>query len=462
MPSKTILGGVLNPNNPIKTNRQINNYEFENANYDVADIKQYLRTGLIPANMSNYQIRKFHKQFSEFDLLNNRTLAYNNKLYVETQNVQARLLTLYNDEESGFGRGLNGFFKYVESMYLGISRAVTRDFLKAQQSYQLTKQIQRTKVSVKKSSEENGIHYMDLIDYNRDLAGNLGYRYILSLLDSYSRKIVLFRLKNKSDAFHELSNHYMAINEFPKILASDRGGEFRNTEFRNFANQYGFKLKYSDSYSPIVSIENVNKQIRVLISKFFVKNRNKIWATKLDTIERNINNWIDVSFEPDPNPQRKGGYLVVGQVGDRCRIKTSVLSSDIRKLNKTHEQKHVHIKWSIAIYTVMRVILNRQMVGALPKYELVTGNLHLQNEDGSTHFIKHSDIQWIDRSENNFLIQEDESRINDVSELVSYDIDETPPKVPKKVSSKRGKAKPVEKLDPKFIRETRSARKKNL
>jgi len=404
----------------------LNNYEYENEIYELNDIKQFLRDDIIPEGLNAYQKRKFRKQFGDFELLNNRTLSYNNKIYIEPDDREAKLNLIYNDVLSGNGRGLNAFHMYIDHNFIGITREMSRAFLKNQQQYQLTKQVQKSKVPVKKAKKENNIHYMDLIDMNRNTANNRGYRYILSLLDSYSRKIVLFKLKNKDDTFETLSTHYDGIGIYPRILASDRGSEFKNNQFREFANENSIKLKYSESYTPVVSIEIVNKEVRRLLSQTFVKNKNLIWYNKLDDIERNINNFIDESYKPEDNPPpTENPYNYVGKVGDKLRIKTSVMSSGIRKLNKIGQQKHVHIKWSVTIFNVVRVIMDRRGQNPLPKYQVISneGGLLVHENDGKPYYLKHSDAQFIIRSENNNVTEEDEMRLNNVNELVEEYID---------------------------------------
>ena len=51
---------------------------------------------------------------------------------------------------------------------------------------------------------------------------------------------------------------------------------------------------------------------------------------------------------------------IIHKKGDLCRIKTSLLSSELRKINKSGYQKYVPIRWSVTVYKVLQVFINKK------------------------------------------------------------------------------------------------------
>ena len=81
-----------------------------------------------------------------------------------------------------------------------------------------------------------------------------GDKYIMFLVDDYSRMITVMFLKQKSDAF-QMFKWYVARVEKEtwkslKCLRSDRGEEFTSNEFEIFCNDKGIKRQTSAPITP--------------------------------------------------------------------------------------------------------------------------------------------------------------------------------------------------------------------
>ena len=86
------------------------------------------------------------------------------------------------------------------------------------------------------------LHILDLKDYG---PGNKrGYRYVLVILDDFSKYGFTIPLKNKNaitikDSFE---NILLSSKRKPNLIESDRGKEFYNSIFQEFLNQNNIKL----------------------------------------------------------------------------------------------------------------------------------------------------------------------------------------------------------------------------
>ena len=85
--------------------------------------------------------------------------------------------------------------------------------------------------------------FVDLMGAFR--ATRSGYKYVLTIVDDYSRYVTLFLLKFKEDAEENLRAYITENENFHgktvKILRSDTGGEFMSTEFKVYLREKGIK-----------------------------------------------------------------------------------------------------------------------------------------------------------------------------------------------------------------------------
>lgn len=81
-----------------------------------------------------------------------------------------------------------------------------------------------------------------------------GNRYILVLIDDFSRYMWMTLMKEKSDAFVKFKNFKVMVEQETKTsigtLRTDRGGEFTSREFNNFCSEAGIKRQLTAPYSP--------------------------------------------------------------------------------------------------------------------------------------------------------------------------------------------------------------------
>ena len=81
-----------------------------------------------------------------------------------------------------------------------------------------------------------------------------GNRYFLSIIDDYSRKVWIYLLKNKSDAFTNFKQWKLLVenqtNKKVKALRTDNGLEFCNLEFDNFCKENGIMRHRTVKHTP--------------------------------------------------------------------------------------------------------------------------------------------------------------------------------------------------------------------
>ena len=83
---------------------------------------------------------------------------------------------------------------------------------------------------------------------------NGGKRYLITFIDDYTRKIWVYFLQEKSEAFAAFKNYKVLIEKEAgspiKVLRTNRGGEYNSHEFANFCEMHGIKRQLTAAYTP--------------------------------------------------------------------------------------------------------------------------------------------------------------------------------------------------------------------
>lgn len=378
-----------------------------------------------PAYIQPEQRQDFFDNYSHLGINENNYLDYNEDLIVVPDDERDEFLTnLYNDRTLGFGKGIQTFYLIVKSLYLNISRSYVENWLKHQEVYQLTRQYTTPKIKAKRYRRKNQCWYIDLIDMTPYKNHNQNYKYILSVLDAKTKVCYLRELFHKS-AIHIRNQMQPLIEAQPaqypvKLIISDNGGEFKG-EFDEYLSNHNPVIRHhtTETHTPEPHIENLNGQVRRLLSQFFVVNQNLNWRNILNDIELNIHNlnatrsiMNDTQGIEEPEPEEPAYNNLA--VGDLVRIRMTALDTRVRKKIKEKEGKHIHLKWSLWIFRI-RSITPPQHPGGLPTYTVfrhTTNEIIFNlNNNGIRHF-KHIDLMKIPANTINNFHEENFNFIN--------------------------------------------------
>lgn len=83
------------------------------------------------------------------------------------------------------------------------------------------------------------------------VAGVQGYRYVLPILDHYSRYTKMFPLGSKNtEEVREAFEGYLTDFGIPRAVILDNGGEFTSQHFKDFCQRHQITLCYTTPYHP--------------------------------------------------------------------------------------------------------------------------------------------------------------------------------------------------------------------
>ena len=202
-----------------------------------------------------------------------------------------------------------------------------------------------------------GIDIITMIKYFKQ---NKNYKYILTVIDFFSKYSWNYPLKTKKS--EEIINSFKDIfkksKRKPKLIQSDEGTEFTNNQTQTFFKSNNIKWYHTFNRDIKCSIcERYNRTILNKIYKNFTLNNNTIWINDLDKLTNEYNNSyhraikmkpIDASKKSNENIIRNNLYKFKYtnkkpkfSIGDRVRI--SLLKNTFEKSYTSNWSEEIFI-----------------------------------------------------------------------------------------------------------------------
>lgn len=189
-----------------------------------------------------------------------------------------------------------------ESRRKGIPQQDVIKFLQNEPSYYLHKQASK-KYDRKKTTGSSFMshHQADLADMSNIANFNSGYRFILVVVDCFSRMIWAEPLKNKSPvevkkAFEKIYKIYQ-----PYYLITDKGTEFLGSVMKEFCKKYEITQITPESDVKASMAERYIKTLKHRLYRYFTANNTYQWTNVLQKFVKNINNTMNSSIGCKPS-----------------------------------------------------------------------------------------------------------------------------------------------------------------
>ena len=211
-----------------------------------------------------------------------------------------------------------------------------------------------------------GLHDLwqaDLIEYISYSSENKGYKYVLVVINCFSKKVWTVPLKTKS-AKHvtEAMELVLHNNKSPKNLQTDFGNEFYNTSFRTLMkkNQVNHYSTYSITKASIC--ERVIRTIKTRLEKLFALRGDHNWIDVLQDVTKKYNNSFHRTIGTKPNKVNKHNEK---QILDTAYTKLKIVGKqkfhvgDIVRLSKYKKcfDKGYTMNWTPELFKVVKIRL---------------------------------------------------------------------------------------------------------
>ena len=211
---------------------------------------------------------------------------------------------------------------------------------------------------------------LDLKDYGSE--NNKGYRYILVIIDNFSKYGCTVPLKNKNaitikDSFE---NILISSKRKPNLIETDRGKEFYNNIFQDFLNKNNIKLYSRNTSLGAVFAERFNRTIRDLLKKIVFEQGDAKWIDVLPTITNQYNNRIHSSTKLSPKDaslKKNEGFVYKNLLDKRKKITPKFQINDLVRvadLKKTFSKGYT-TNWSCKLYKITEIVND-----TIPSYKI--------------------------------------------------------------------------------------------
>lgn len=140
------------------------------------------------------------------------------------------------------------------------------------------------------------------IDLSDMTAGNQGFRYVMTVIDSYSRYTIFYPLKTKraEEVVHNLRN-YTTVFGTPKAVCCDNGGEFRAGVFKEFCRRHHITVHHTTPYHPRgnAQTERQHRSLKMVLTAL-CKGHPLRWPTVLSQCQQILNQSVHTSTAQQP------------------------------------------------------------------------------------------------------------------------------------------------------------------
>ena len=199
----------------------------------------------------------------------------------------------------------------------------------------------------------------DFSDYG--VENNKGYRYVLTVIDNFSKFGWTVPLRSKSAKTVTEAFANIITKRKPKLLETDDGKEFTNKIITDFLKLNNIKRYSRYTSKGAVFAERFNRTIRDLLKKPVFEKGNANWIDELQSITDTYNNKIHSSIKMTPiQASKKSNESKVYAILQDKRKKRKP-KYNLGDLVRTADTRNVFSKgdttnWSYNLYTITEVI----------------------------------------------------------------------------------------------------------
>ena len=146
----------------------------------------------------------------------------------------------------------------------------------------------------------------DLIFYKQFSRQNNGYKYILSVVDTFSRKNYVRPLRSATaeETAKALNDIFEGMPIKPTKFSSDKGSEFSPGHpdiSKILIDKYGMLIFHLKEPLKASMVERFNRTIKERIERYFTENKTRRWVDILQEISRDINETVNREIGMAPN-----------------------------------------------------------------------------------------------------------------------------------------------------------------
>ena len=175
---------------------RLNNLFPDDESYDT--LHTYLKNRKLPDHITR---SKFIQKYEDFQLKENKIFYKDGQEVVKKSDVQDVLTKIFSTDKNVIAKGVNNLYVYISSKYIGITRKSIEERVKELPMYQMQmKYKHRTNKPITSSvTGPNLMWCVDLLDLSNYSTHNKNWRDLFVCIDTFSRKIWIEKIKDKTN-----------------------------------------------------------------------------------------------------------------------------------------------------------------------------------------------------------------------------------------------------------------------
>ena len=150
----------------------------------------------------------------------------------------------------------------------------------------------------------NHLIQMDLAVFSQFAKHNKGYRYVLIIIDIFSKKVYCTALKSKSgpEVSQAIEEYFISINETPTHCQTDKGTEFLNKHTQSVFKKFKVHhYTYTNQEIKASFVERVTRTLKQKIYRHFTHNNTYNYIDVLPDMVSSYNAAVHSSHGKAPN-----------------------------------------------------------------------------------------------------------------------------------------------------------------
>jgi hypothetical protein len=241
----------------------------------------------------------------------------------------------YDPSDPGAFGGLERLYQSLKDDGKPVTRSQVKDFLAHANTYTLHKpkrsKFPRNKILTFHKDYQWAMDLADMGQYSRQ---NNGYKYILTVLDTFTKYLWCVPIKNKQpDQTVKALLTILKQGRVPERIRSDKGGEFVNNKMEKLLKQYQIQhLITANKTYKAATVERVQKTMKDRMFRYFTRTGthryidvlSKFVASYNDSMHRAIKMTPNQAVDADTNTVFKNLYGFVRLSDMSTRVKPKI------------------------------------------------------------------------------------------------------------------------------------------
>jgi hypothetical protein len=221
------------------------------------------------------------------------------------------------------------------------------------------------------------------LEWNKE---NQGYKYILTIIDVFTKYELVIPLKNKTG--QTITDTFTNIfkKTIPSKLWVDRGSEFYNKTFEKLLKTHNIVMYSTYSNNKSVVVERFNRTLKTNMFRLFTQNNNRNWIDILDKLVKDYNDTIHSTIGMTPNDAllKKNYETVLQNTIDShpklIKKKPKFKINDVVRISRVKGvfEKGFHPNWSQETFETVEVLNTNPVTYKLKdmKNEVLEGSFY--------------------------------------------------------------------------------------